>query len=77
MPQVLIRDLDAAVLKRLRERARRHGRSLQKEAKAILEEGASALSMAEARRVARRWQRRLAGRRLSDSAALIRADRGR
>jgi plasmid stability protein len=77
MAQVLVRDLDAAVVGRLKERARRHGRSLQKEAKEILEAAAATLTMEEARRVSRGWHRRLSGRRFSDSTALIRKDRER
>lgn len=50
MPQILVRDLDAEVIEQLKERARRHGRSLQKEAKAILEQAVGRLSMDEARR---------------------------
>lgn len=37
MPQLLIRDLDAGTVERLKLRAQRHGRSLQGEVKAILE----------------------------------------
>ncbi len=55
MPQVLVRDLDAAVVERLKQRARRHGRSLQKEAKAILEAAAITMTMDEARQVADGW----------------------
>jgi plasmid stability protein len=75
MHRILIRDLDPATVERLKQRARRHGRSLQKEAKAILEEAANRLSVEEARRVAEDWHRRLAGREFSDSADLIREDR--
>jgi antitoxin FitA len=77
MAQVLVRDLDPAVVTRLKERARQHGRSLQREAKAILEQAAESLSMVEARRVSEHWHRRLQGRELDDSAEDIRADRER
>jgi plasmid stability protein len=78
MAQVLVRDLDTDVVERLKDRARRHGRSLQKEAKAILEDAASpGYSMEEACRVAEKWHERLAGRTFSDSADLIREDRDR
>jgi plasmid stability protein len=77
MAQVLVRDLDADVVERLKERARRHGRSLQKETKAILEDAASRYTMEEAREAAERIRRRLAGRTFSDSAELIREDRER
>lgn len=77
MAQVLVRDLDAAVVARLKARARRRGCSLQKEAKAILEEAARLAPMEEARVAAERVRGRLAGRRFSDSTALIREDRDR
>ena len=78
MPQVLVRDLDGAVVERLKERARRNGRSLQKETKAILE-AASALpyTMEEARLAAERIRARFGDRTFSDSAELIREDRER
>ena len=77
MPQMLVRDLDPEVVERLKARARVHGRSLQKEVKAILEEAAATLSIREAEEVAGSWQRRLAGREYSDSAELVREDRER
>ncbi len=77
MTQVLVRDLDGAVVERLKERARRNGRSLQKETKAILEAAATTLTMVEARQNSDEWHRRLTGRRFSDSAELIREDRER
>lgn len=76
MPQLLVRDLDDETLERLKSRARRHGRSLQGEAKLILEEAAT-LTMRAARTVAAQWKRRLRGRTHSDSAGLIRTDRAR
>ena len=40
MPDVLIRGLHEQTIKRLKERAKRHGRSLQSEAKMVLENAA-------------------------------------
>ncbi len=77
MPQVLVRDLDAAVVERLKQRARLHGRSLQKEAKAILEAAAITMTMDEARQVADGWQQHFGDRQFDDSAELIREDRER
>ena len=69
MAQVLVRDLDADVVAQLKLRARQHGRSLQKETKAILEDAARQGSLEEARdaaaRVRRRWSRPCASRRMS------------
>jgi len=76
MGQILIRDLDAAIVERLKARAREHGRSLQSEARLILEHAAG-FTRQEARRVVARWQQSLAGRRFADSAELIREDRRR
>lgn len=76
MPQILIRDLDADTVERLKARARRHGRSLQGEARQILEQAAG-LSFKDAREVTRKWQKKLAGRRFEDSADLVREDRQR
>ncbi|MBI4342340.1 MAG: hypothetical protein HY599_03115 [Candidatus Omnitrophica bacterium] len=76
MAQILVRDLDAGVLGRLKARAKQHGRSLQGEVKMILIESIN-LSLREARAVSARWQKRLAGRAFSNSADLIREDRNR
>lgn len=76
MPQMLVRDLDPHTIERLKVRAKQHGRSLQGEVKVILEE-AAILSMVEARAIAEQWQKRLKGRKFSDSARLIREDRKR
>lgn len=75
MSQMLVRDLDPEVIERLKARAHSHGRSLQKEVKAILEEAAATLSMSEAAEVSGLWRERLAGREHGDSAELIREDR--
>jgi antitoxin FitA len=76
MSQLLVRDLEPDVVERLKTRARRHGRSLQGEAKAILE-AAATFSMEEARQVAERWRESLAGTMKTDSADLLRQDRKR
>lgn len=76
MAQVLVRDLDPAVLEHLKSRARRHGRSLQGELKVILE-SAALFSVDEARATSERWRRRLEGRMTSDSSDLLREDRDR
>ena len=76
MADVLVRGLGPEVIERLKSRAKQHGRSLQGEAKAILE-SAAPLSMTEARILAESWQRRLAGTSQSDSSDLLREDRDR
>ena len=67
MAQVLVRSLDEPTLERLKARAKRNGRSLQAELKAILD-AASGADLLSARIVADRIRGALRGRRTSDSA---------
>jgi plasmid stability protein len=76
MAQVLVRDLKADIVARLKARAKRHGRSFQTELKEILET-ASRHNAVEARAVAARIRRQLAGRAHSDSVDLLAEDRSR
>ena len=76
MPQILVRDLDDVLVERLKRQAKRHNRSLQGEVKAILIESVR-MTPEEMLAAAEGWQRRLAGRKYSDSSRLIREDRGR
>jgi antitoxin FitA len=76
MAQVLIRELDDDLVTRLKERAQRNGRSLEAELRGILEQAAPA-NFADARLLAARLRRRLAGRTFADSAASIAEDRTR
>jgi plasmid stability protein len=75
MPDILIRGLDEKTLLRLKSQAKKNGRSLQSEAKRLLESGA-ALTMAEALAVGAKWRKKLSGP-LDDSTSLIREDRRR
>lgn len=74
MANVLVRDLDNGVLKQLKAAAKAHGRSLQAEIHAVLE-NAGVRSLAETRRVSAQWLKRLRTSSHTDSAALIREDR--
>lgn len=78
MAQILVRDLDDAVVERLKARAKANHRSLQGEVKAILErEVPPHMTPDEMVQAIEYWQdrwRRL-GRTFSDSAELIREDR--
>ena len=76
MADIYVRDLSARAVTRLKRRARMRGRSLQAEVRDILE-GSAGAGPLEARRLADRIRRKLRGRRLSDSAHLIREDRTR
>ncbi len=76
MADILIRGLDKMVLERLKARARRNGRSLQSEARRLLEQSAGGGGEAlEA--VLEKWSQRFAGRRMARSSTLIREDRRR
>lgn len=76
MSDLLVRNLDPKILKRLKAIAQRHHRSLQSEIKAILTEVVPFLTK-EAVSVSSQWRRQINGRKLTDSADLIREDRNR
>ena len=77
MAQILVRNLDEGVVKKMKERAKKNGRSLQAEAKMILEREADRpkLSMEEARKAADAFRARFKGRKFTDSVKLLREDR--
>lgn len=79
MPDILVRGLDAKVVARLKKQAKANGRSLQAEAKRLLEEGALAekMDMESARKLAEQIRQRFADRKFTDSTLLIRRDRDR
>jgi plasmid stability protein len=74
MPGIVVRGLKTQTIKKLKDRARRNGRSLQSEAKLLIEQSAGA---EDVRAMFERWKRQLGGRRLASSVELIRQDRGR
>ena len=76
MAELLVRNLDQETLKRLKLRAKRHRRSLQGEAKLILEE-AAALQLEDARNLIEKIRSQFSGKKFSDSATLVRRDRQR
>jgi plasmid stability protein len=75
MPELTLRDVDPNVLQRLNDLAARAGRSVEQEAKLLLEESVG-LSRQRAAEAARRI-RESHGRQFPDSADLIREDRDR
>jgi len=81
MSEVLVRNLDEAVVERLKARARGSGRSLQAELKLILEQAArpapTRSARAEYRALADRVRAALGDRPQADSAALLAEDRAR
>lgn len=74
MSDVLVRGLSAKAVQRLKERGRRNGRSLQGEAKRILEHAAGDGNIAG---LFERWDKKFADRRFSSSIQMIREDRRR
>lgn len=68
MPDILVRGLDAATVKRLKARANRSGRSLQSEVKMLVERAAG-VGGDRVADVLEHWESRFAGRRFSSSAA--------
>ena len=76
MAQVLVRDLDPAVVGKLKARARRHRRSLQAEVKGIIEQ-AVLIDTTATRAHAARIRRKLEKRSHTDSVELLAADRER
>lgn len=75
MAHLVLPDVDPRVIEELRRRADPHGRPIEDEAKAVLEESLG-LSRARALRAARRIRSELAGP-FSDCAGLLREDRDR
>jgi hypothetical protein len=77
MPDVLVRGLAPAVVKRLKARAKNRGRSLQAEVKDILEREARLSDDSGIHDAIRRVRAMLRGKRFDDSTLLIREDRER
>jgi plasmid stability protein len=79
MAQILVRNLDERVVRRLKERAKSQGRSLQAQVKSIIEEAAASpqVDIKAARKLCTKLRRRFKGRRFPDAAKLIRKDRDR
>jgi plasmid stability protein len=76
MAQVVIRNIDDEAIRRLKARAARKGISLERELRTIVTDAARTDRSNFLQRAAA-FRRRLAGRRHSDSTALIRKDRER
>jgi len=76
MARILIRGLDDSVVAWLAARAAKAGRSVEDEARAVLEQAAT-LSPKAAQKALADFRKRFGGREFSDSAELIREDRER
>ena len=77
MAQVLVRQLDDKLVERLKKRAKEHGRSLQSEVKAILEEAVPDYEGAWKRIARLKNTLKKAGRTFNDSTPLIQEERDR
>ncbi len=76
MPQLTVRNVDADVYARLKDRARINHRSLEAEVRAILDQHTHPDRSAVVKR-ANEFRQRLVGRYTGDATADIRADRDR
>ncbi len=74
MANLLVRDIDAQTLARLKAAAKAHGRSLQSEIHDALQR-ASTGSLAETRRLSKKWLTRLGASGHSDTTEIIREAR--
>ena len=77
MAQILVRNLDTKTVARLKKHARENKRSLESEAKRVLETASNKLTLSEFRSGADRMRESLKDRIHTDSALLLREDRER
>lgn len=76
MPNVLVRDVENSLLEKLKSSAKQNGRSLQNEVLFIIREFVNVAPLSDSE-VADKIKDALRGRAFSDSADLLREDRGR
>lgn len=76
MGQVLVRNLNTEVVRKLKLRAKQHRRSLQEELKEILEDAARQ-NAKDVQAKVNQVRKLFAGRKFGDSSELIRQDRAR
>jgi plasmid stability protein len=77
MANVTIRNLDDEVMERIRERARRHHRSVEAELRDIITRTVKPVDIEAFKARAAAIRARTAGRQQSDSTDLVREDRDR
>jgi hypothetical protein len=76
MPDILVRGVKPDIVRRLKAKAKRDGRSLQGELKMLLEKAATS-GPEDITKMLEYWQRHFAGRKLTPTVDLIREDRER
>ena len=77
MAQILVRNLDTKTVARLKKHARENRRSLESEAKRVLENASNKMTLSEFRSTADRIRESLKDRTHTDSVLLLREDRER
>ena len=77
MPDVLVRDVSEVDLKRMKERAKRSGRSLQAELKEMIHQAVREPKPLSDLEIANRIKAMLDPKKQSDSAKMLREDRTR
>ncbi len=77
MPNVLVRDVETAILEKLKIRAAGNGRSLQSEVQIILKDAAAKAKPLSELETARKIRESLRVKNQSDSGELLCEDRGR
>jgi plasmid stability protein len=75
MAQVIVRNLDEGVVKRLKARAKKKGRSLEAEIRDILERESRPKSRSEFKRRLEEFHKKIGNRRHTDSVELLREER--
>jgi plasmid stability protein len=77
MAQVIIRNIDERIVRRLKQRAKGNGRSLEAELREILEKESHPKDPQEFKSALDEFHKRMVGRKHTDSVALLRKDRDR
>lgn len=77
MAQILVRNLNKRIVTRLKERAKKDGRSLQSEVKTILEQAVNepVMDLSEAKKISDQFQLKFKGRKFPSSTKLLHEDR--
>lgn len=76
MGQILVRNIDDAVIERMKKRAKKEGRSLEAEVRLLIQR-ADKLDKEASLELIDRMRKRLKGKKFTDSVELIREDRDR
>jgi plasmid stability protein len=77
MAQVIIRNIDERIVRRLKQRAKGKGRSLEAELRDILEKESHPKDPQEFKSALEDFHKGIAGRKHTDSVVLLRKDRDR